>query len=58
MNNNIWLKTDKEMIQALIADEAKQQTMLLELNKTVQQLISKNKFRLALLHTINENKGK
>ncbi len=54
--NHVWLKTDEEKIAALIADEAKNLAILTDLEKTVRQLIQKNKFRLAIENQLKENK--
>jgi hypothetical protein len=57
-DHNVWLKTTDQMLDSLIGDEAKNIDMLEATFKTVKQLLAKSKFRLALLHQINENKGK
>ena len=53
--NHVWLKTDKEKLQSLIADEAKQSPMLDNLAQTVRQLKAKQAFRLALINQMLED---
>ena len=53
MSNSVWLKSNNELIQALIADEAKNLNILYDTERTINQMISKNRFRLALLHNLN-----
>ena len=50
--NNVWLKTNEEMLDALLADEAKAQAILSETQKNLSQLASKSKFRLALINQL------
>ena len=52
--NHVWLKTDKEKLQSLIADEAKMMPMLDTMMATIKQLKAKQAFRLALLNQILE----
>ena len=54
--HSVWLKTEDEILSALIGDEAKNLAILQEQEKTVRQLTQKSKFRLALLHTLREEK--
>lgn len=49
---NVWLKTDEEMLTALLADEAKAQAILQETQRNISQLASKSKFRLALINQL------
>ncbi len=46
--NQVWLKTDDQKLDALISDDAKNLDILEAISKTIDQLIAKNKFRLAL----------
>ena len=50
--NSVWLKTDEEMLTALLADEAKAQAILQETQRNINQLASKSKFRLALINQL------
>lgn len=50
--NTVWLKTNEEMLDALLADEAKAQAILNETQKNLSQLASKSKFRLALINQL------
>jgi len=54
-NQSVWLKTTDEMLSALLADEAKNLAILLDQEKTLNQLINKSRFRLAI---INQLQGK
>jgi hypothetical protein len=54
--NSVWIKTDEERLQALIADEAKGAKMLNEVHETVRQLKAKSSFRLALLNQLIEDR--
>lgn len=47
-------KTIEEKVDALIADEAKQQPMLNSIVAAVRQMQAKSAFRLALLNQIRE----
>jgi hypothetical protein len=57
MDNN-WLTKPKDILASLIGDEAKNLAILQEVEKTAKQLVAKSKFRLALLHTLNEKQDK
>ena len=52
---NVWLKTDREKLQSLIADEAKLQPMLSNMLSTIKQMQAKQAFRLALLNQLLED---
>ena len=62
MNDNnqlgVWIKTDEQKLQALLADEAKMAPMLLELLNTVKQLKAKNSFRIAIINQLLEERNK
>lgn len=53
--SDVWLKTNKEKLQSLIADEAKTGPMLDNIMQTLRQLKAKSTFRLALLNQLLEN---
>lgn len=55
IEKDVWLKTNKEKLQSLIADEAKTGPMLDNMMQTLRQLKAKNTFRLALLHQLLED---
>ena len=59
INNNVWYKTDAELLNALLADEAKNAAILDELSQTIKQLRAKSTFRLALLNQLikKDNNG-
>jgi small-conductance mechanosensitive channel len=52
--NKVYLKTQSEKIQSLIADDSKTAAMLEDLYQTVRQLRAKTAFRLALLNQLRE----
>lgn len=52
--NRIYIKTEKEKIYSLIADEAKNASMLESMASTLKQMQAKNSFRLALLNQLRE----
>lgn len=54
-NNHVWIKTDKEKLKSLLADEAKQSPMLDNMLLTVKQLKAKQAFRIALLNQLLED---
>ena len=54
-SNDVWLKSDEDKLQSLIADEAKMIPMLDNLGATVRQLKAKQQFRLALLNQLLES---
>lgn len=62
MNNNntdeqqVWIKTTEQKLQALLADEAKTGPMLNEVLNTIKQLKAKNSFRIALINQLLEEK--
>lgn len=56
--DGVWIKTNEQRIDALLADEAKQAPMLEEMLNTVKQLKAKNSFRIALLNQLKEDKTK
>ena len=53
--NDVWLKSDEDKLQSLIADEAKMIPMLDNMGATIRQLKAKQQFRLALLNQILES---
>lgn len=53
--NKVYLKTTPELLQSLLADEAKQSNMISNLEQTVSQLKAKNSFRIALIHQLQNN---
>ena len=57
-SHNVWIKTNEERLQALIADEAKGAKMLNEVHETVRQMKAKSSFRLALLNQMIEEEDK
>ena len=56
--NNVWIKTTQEKLEALLADEARQAPMLNEMLNTVKQLKAKNSFRIAIINQLIEEKNK
>jgi hypothetical protein len=44
------------MLDALLADEAKNLAILIEQEKTIKQLLNKSRFRLAIINQLKENK--
>ena len=63
--SKLFLKTKEELLQSLLADDAKNKAMLEDMESTLRQLKAKNTFRLALinqliesLNTTNERKNK
>lgn len=54
MSENIWLKTNEQKLQSLIADEAKAINMIDNMHASIKQLRSKSSFRLALLNQLLE----
>ena len=55
--NNVWIKTTQEKLEALLADEARQAPMLNEMLNTVKQLKAKNSFRIAIINQLIEEKN-
>jgi hypothetical protein len=53
--NEIWLKTDKEKLQSLLADEAKQVAMIDNITSTIKQMKAKQSFRIALINQLLES---
>jgi hypothetical protein len=53
-----WLEDESEIIQSLIADEAKAKAMLVDMENTLRQLKAKSSFRLALLNSLREQQFK
>lgn len=53
--NQIWLKTYEEILNALLADEAKGARMLQDVQDTLKQLKAKNSFRIALINQLIED---
>jgi hypothetical protein len=51
---NIWLNTNQEKLESLIADEAKVIPILSSIETSVKQLKAKSSFRLALLNQLLE----
>jgi hypothetical protein len=54
-NDNIWLKTDEEKLRSLIADEAKNSSMMIAMLNTLRQMQAKSSFRIALLNQLLED---
>lgn len=55
--NQVWIKTTDEKLNALLADEAKGQRMLLEITETLKQLKAKSSFRIALINQLIESEN-
>lgn len=53
--NQVWIKTVDQKLNALLADEAKGQRMLLEITETLKQLKAKSSFRIALINQLIES---
>ena len=53
--NSVWLKTNREKLQSLLADEAKMMPMLENMYQTVKQMKAKQSFRLALINQLLED---
>jgi hypothetical protein len=53
-----WLTDEGEILDSLLADEAKAHAMLLDIDSTVKQLKAKSSFRLALLNSLRESRNK
>ena len=53
---NVWIKTDEERLDALLADEAKTGPMLETMLVTIRQLKAKHTFRLALINQLIEDR--
>jgi hypothetical protein len=53
-----WLTDEGEILQSLLADEAKARHMLNDLGKTLDQLKAKSSFRLALINSLMESRNK
>jgi hypothetical protein len=53
-----WLEDEAEILQSLIADEAKAKAMLVDMENTLRQLKAKSSFRLALLNSLREQQFK
>jgi len=51
---NVWLKTDHEKLESLLADEAKMMPMLDNMLATIKQMKAKQAFRIALLNQLLE----
>jgi len=56
--DTVWIKTNEQKLDALLADEVKQAPMLDEMLNTIKQLKAKNSFRIALLNQLKEDKTK
>lgn len=50
-----FLTDDESLLRSLLADDAKNKAMLNEIERTVNQLKSKNSFRIALINQLLEN---
>jgi hypothetical protein len=50
--HDVWLKTDEEKLRSLIADEAKNSSMMIAMSNTLRQMQAKSSFRLALLNQL------
>ena len=51
-----WLENPDEIIEALIADEAKLTPMIISMEQTLRQMKAKNSFRIALLNQLREQR--
>ena len=52
---DIWLHSTVDKLRSLLADEAKQQPMLDNMQATIKQLKAKQAFRIALLNQLLED---
>jgi hypothetical protein len=52
-----WLKDEDEILNSLLADEAKAKAMLVDMENTLRQLKAKSSFRLALINSLRESKS-
>ena len=55
--DNKWLTDENEILDCLLADEAKAKAMLVDIEKTLNQLKAKSSFRLALINSLRESKS-
>lgn len=55
--DNKWLKDEGEILDSLLADEAKAKAMLVDVENTLRQLKAKSSFRLALINSLRESKS-
>lgn len=53
-DHNPWIKTDKEKLQSLLADEAKSRPILDNIDHNLRQLKAKSSFRIALINQLIE----
>ena len=52
-----WLHDEEEILNSLLADEAKNKHILIDMENTIRQLKAKCSFRLALINSLRENKS-
>ncbi len=55
--NKQWLNDENEILDSLLADEAKAKAMLVDMENTLRQLKAKSSFRLALIYSLRESKS-
>jgi hypothetical protein len=55
--NKQWLNDENEILDSLLADEAKAKAMLVDMENTLRQLKAKSSFRLALINSLRESKS-
>jgi hypothetical protein len=55
--NKQWLNDESEILDSLLADEAKAKAMLVDMENTLRQLKAKSSFRLALINSLRESKS-
>ena len=55
-DKNVWLRTNEEKLQSLLADEAKNIPILNGIEQTIKQLKAKQQFRIALINQLIEEK--
>lgn len=53
-----WLTDESEILDSLLADEAKAKALLVDMEKTLHQLKAKSSFRLALINSLRESKSR
>lgn len=54
-DSNLWLYSNQEKLESLLADEAKNSHMLTAMLNTIRQLQAKSSFRIALLNQLIED---
>ena len=53
--NNVFLKSDEEVLASLLADLAKQQPLLFHMQEELDGLVARNRFQLALVNQLIKN---